>query len=173
MKHQLDQRVVASSARGADRLTAVWRIPLVLMGALLATIAFYEARKAYWDAQVRELCAKDGGVKVYEKVKLPSTEFNEWMQPKNYRPTKGENALGDSYRVATSVRYFNEWNPQVARHHIQLWRRSDNRLLGESISYSRGGGDFPSPSHGSSFICPREYGDIPLISKIFLPLDKE
>ncbi len=34
--------------------------------------AFWEVtgKKMYWDAQVRKLCAKDGGVKVYETVEL-------------------------------------------------------------------------------------------------------
>lgn len=32
--------------------------------------------KAYYDRQVRELCAKDGGVRVYETVTLPAEKCN-------------------------------------------------------------------------------------------------
>lgn len=30
------------------------------------------------DRQVRELCAKDGGVRVYETVRLPLSRFDKW-----------------------------------------------------------------------------------------------
>jgi hypothetical protein len=40
------------------------------------------------------MCAKDGGIRVYEMVKLPPEKFNEWGQVNFYRPTQKEQALG-------------------------------------------------------------------------------
>lgn len=34
--------------------------------------------KAYYDRQVREMCAKDGGVRVHETVRLPVERFDKW-----------------------------------------------------------------------------------------------
>ncbi|MBU0501103.1 MAG: hypothetical protein KJ675_07880 [Gammaproteobacteria bacterium] len=33
-------------------------------------------KKMYWDAKVREFCAIDGGVRVYETVALPAERFD-------------------------------------------------------------------------------------------------
>lgn len=52
----------------------------VLLLLIVALGAFFEGRKAYLDYQVRELCAKDGGVKVYEVIHLPAASFNQWGQ---------------------------------------------------------------------------------------------
>lgn len=159
--------------RGASPLWVLLLIPAVLLVLLAATVLFFEGRKAYWDYRVREMCAKDGGVKVFETVKLPSEKFNEWGQINFYRPTQGERSLGPEYVFLSDVYHYRKSNPQVARYHIQVFRRSDGKLLGESISYGRGGGDLPSPSHGSGFHCPKEYGDIPFFEKLFIQINKE
>ncbi|WP_154716611.1 hypothetical protein [Sterolibacterium denitrificans] len=148
-------------------------IVLLLVLAPLLTLGFYEGRKAYWDAKVREMCAKDGGIKVYETMKLPPEKFNEWGQPNFYRPTQGENALGADYVFVSDIFYYRKGNPQMARYHIKVIRRLDGKLIGESISYGRGGGDLPSPSHGTSFHCPKDYGDIPLLMQVFIRSNKE
>lgn len=33
------------------------------------------------DKELQALCAKDGGMKVYERVVLPASEFSRWGQP--------------------------------------------------------------------------------------------
>lgn len=56
-------------------------IPVLLsLILLLLSVGFYEARKAYWDYQVRELCAKDGGIRFMRRSKLPPEKFNQWGQ---------------------------------------------------------------------------------------------
>ncbi|GIX28412.1 MAG: hypothetical protein KatS3mg123_2293 [Burkholderiales bacterium] len=37
------------------------------------------------DAEVRRLCAIDGGIRVYEQVKLPADGFDRWGMPKMYQ----------------------------------------------------------------------------------------
>ena len=148
---------------GGIAVKVMLSIPLILV----LVFAFYEGRKAYWDYQVKEMCEKDGGFKIYENIELPHDKFNKWGQPNFYRPADDENALGSEYIFLSEIHYYRKGNPQVARYHIQVVRRNDGKVLGESISYGRGGGDIPTPSYGSSFHCPEEYGDIPLLTRIF------
>ena len=60
---------------------------------LAAAFLLTGCEKARFDQQVKELCAKDGGVKVYETVKMPAEKFNQWGQINFFKPTQGENAL--------------------------------------------------------------------------------
>ena len=151
----------------------------VAIGVLLFSLwfggAFWEAggKKFYWDAKVRELCAKDGGVKVHETVVLPPEMFNRWGQPNFYRPTQGENALGLEYIFKWDLKYLQKGNPSLQRSHTQVFRRFDNKLLGEAIDYSRGGGDLPGPWQPSSFTCPDGVGHIILLTNIFVKKNKE
>lgn len=153
--------------QGAGAISVLLTVLATLAFLVLATVGFFEGRKAYWDYRVREMCAKDGGIKIYEVVELPADKFNEWGQPNFYKPTQGKESLGSGYVFLSEISYYRKGNPQVARYHIQVIRHVDGKLLGESISYGRGGGDIPSPSYGSSFHCPKEYGDIPLLTRIF------
>ncbi|MBK9667618.1 MAG: hypothetical protein IPO61_18090 [Gammaproteobacteria bacterium] len=55
-------------------------LPLILAG---LGIAYCEANKAYWDHRVRELCKKDGGVTVFERVLLmrePNDAMKKWSR---------------------------------------------------------------------------------------------
>lgn len=106
------------------------------------------------DAEVRRLCAIDGGLRVYETVKLPPDKFNQWGQVNFYRPDQGENALGPEYLFKRDTLYYKQGTPDFFRLHTKVIRRSDGRLLGESVFYKRGGGDLPGPRHGTSFMCP-------------------
>lgn len=108
--------------------------------------------KARYDRQVQQLCAKDGGVRVYETVRLPAERFDKWgnlgIHDKEYaKPT-------DEYYYESEVHYYRRGNPTLLRSRSQVVRRSDGKVLGEAISYGRGGGDLPGPWHGSSFHCP-------------------
>lgn len=127
--------------------------------------------KAALDDEVRRLCAIDGGIKVYETVKLPADKFNQWGQANFYRPTQGENALGPAYRLRTVVDYLRKNGASIRRYHVQVIRSSDEVLLGESIGYDRGGGDIPGPWQPSSYSCPEKHGEI-VIDRVFLPLDR-
>ena len=148
-------------------------IPVLLLILLILAIGFYEARKAYWDYQVREMCAKDGGIKVYETVKLPPDKFNEWGQVNFWIPTKDSVKPTDDYYREWDIRYYRQGNPEFSRGHFRITRQKDEKLLGESVYYGRGGGDLPGPWHGSSFRCPAD-ADISILKKyIFVLVEKE
>ena len=142
-------------------------IPLALFVLWWAVPTVNQARL---DAQVRELCAKDGGIKVYETVTLPAEKFNQWGQVNFYRPTQGENALGSEFIFKEEHIYYQRGSPEMWRIRYQLFRRSDGKLLGESIGYSRRGGDPIGPWNDSSFGCPDNRGDVPFLSQIFIKI---
>lgn len=121
---------------------------------LLGLLWLAEGEKWLLDRQVRELCARDGGVRVYETVKLPPEKFNQWGQPNFYKPNQGENALGADYVFKRETFYYRQGSPDLFRLRTQVFRRVDGKLLGESVFYKRGGGDIPGPWHGTSFMCP-------------------
>lgn len=125
--------------------------------------------KSELDAEVRRLCAIDGGIKVYETVKLSPEKFNQWGQINFYRPTQGENALGPQYLYISEEHFYQKGNPSMVRYRHQVLRRSDGKLLGETTSYGRGGGDIPGPWEQSSYHCPptSESSEIALFNKIF------
>ena len=128
--------------------------------------------KARLDEQVRQLCAKDGGIKIYETVVLPPDQFDKWGMVTFYKPTQGEKALGQDYLFEHDVYFYKTGNPQMSRDRYRIVRRSDGKLLGEATIYGRGGGDgpVPLPIHDSSFHCPStsEVGDVKLIQRVFV-----
>lgn len=155
---------------GVSILGMLLAIPVLLLLLILLALGFYEARKAYWDYQVRELCAKDGGIMVYETVKLPPEKFNEWGQVNFYRPTQKEQALGVEYQFRENIKALKTGAPELLRYHYEVVRRADFMLLSQTISYQRGGGDFPGPWQPSAFTCPaiNVAGPNALLMKTFL-----
>lgn len=131
--------------------------------------------KAHYDRQVRELCANDGGVRVYETVQLTAEKFNQWGQPNFNIPVTPYTKLKDSdqYYLEWEITNIKFGNPKLEQSHFRLIRRSDNKLLGESVSYTRGGGDLPGPWHGSSFICPEPAKHQSHEPSIFIKGDKQ
>jgi hypothetical protein len=114
---------------------------------ILATssMALSGCEKDRLDEQVRELCAKDGGVKVYETVSLSAESFESDGRLKFFRPSLGEAALGSDYLYKKSTHYFRKGDPVMFKSHYQIIRKQDGKLLGEAVFYSRGGGDLPGP----------------------------
>lgn len=133
----------------AKRALSIRGVMLIASGLLLAG-----CEQGRLDKQVRELCAKDGGIKVYETVKLPAEKFDKWGMVNFYKPTQGENALGPEYIYKEETTYYKRGNPDLFRMHTKVLRRADGEILGESVFYKRGGGDLPGPWEGSSFMCP-------------------
>ena len=97
--------------------------------------AFWEVagKKIYWDAKVRELCAKDGGVKVYETVTMPVEKYNQYATQNWILQNKSQAKLSDEYFIETERYYYRHDAPQVARTQHQLVRRTDGKVLGELI----------------------------------------
>lgn len=114
------------------------------------------------DRQMEELCKRDGGIKVYETVTLSPAEY-EVVFNHVVKATTQEDYYGPAYRYVReqAVLIGRGNDPEkgrglLFRWHAAIFRRSDNRLLGEYISYGRSGGDgFTFGFHPSSKSCPR------------------
>lgn len=106
------------------------------------------------DRQVRELCAKDGGVKVYETVKLTAEEYDELKQKNFILSDKFHRKPMDEYYLKSEHKLLKKGDPKLLRSHAWVVRRSDSKIIGESVHYARSGGELPGPWHGSSFHCP-------------------
>ena len=116
--------------------------------------AFWEVagKKMYWDAKVRELCAVDGGVKVYETVELTTDLLDKFDRISI--PEKSKAKPTDKYYFIRKNQYLRKNDPKILRMHTLVIRRNDEKLLGEIVRYGRGGGDLPGPWHPSNFTCP-------------------
>lgn len=140
------------------------KIVLLLFAALIVYTAFF-TEKARLDREVNRLCEIDGGIRVYEKVKLTG---NLLLNDGNIAiPYKKDISPGDKYFLDYSLNYIREGNPELYRLHIKAYRLSDHKLLGEVISYSRRGGDLPGPWHESFFRCPAKT-EIDMNKQIFV-----
>lgn len=141
---------------------------LLILGTLVGFwlgVPTYQKTKA--DAMVRELCAKDGGMKVYEIVKLPAERFDKngnvmfgtrWGPPLKQLAKEGD----DFYHTSETTWIIPETgigSLAMWRSHQKLFRFNDQKLLGEAITYSRRGGDPIGPWHPSSFGCPPNTGN--------------
>ena len=134
------------------------KVPHIILGILLFSVwfggAFWEivGKKMYYDAKVRELCAQDGGFKVYETVKLTAELLDKFGRINI--PDKSKAKPTDEYYYQTVRNYLHKGSLVMSRTQHKIIRRIDGKVLGELTRYGRGGGDLPGPWHGSSFMCP-------------------
>lgn len=118
------------------------------------------------DDEVRRLCAEDGGIKVYETVLV-----DKGMQIQIL--TKRYAKAGDPFYYEWDYQVLKKGRPEIGetdltRSRFKLYRSKDQRLLGESVSYTRRGGNFLGLAHPSHFSCPDESGPRALEKNIFI-----
>lgn len=118
------------------------------------------------DMRVNRLCAKDGGIRVYENVGLPAERFDKYGQLRI--PVRERAKPDDEYYYVWLYESSRQGRVTVRRDHFLVYRRVDQKLLGESVSYARQGGDLPGPWHGSTFRCPGDTGLTNLKGQIFV-----
>lgn len=115
------------------------------------TVALGGCERWALDRQMEELCQKDGGIKVYETVTLPASDFSNIGQPlARYQQTARteEELFGPDYKYVVKRDFIlgpyaraDRGEGQLTRWHQAIYRRSDGRLLGEAVRYNRSGGD--------------------------------
>ena len=96
---------------------------------------------------MEELCKKDGGINVYEKVTLPASEL-EVINKYVTIAKSTEDYYGLNYRYVSKREILvgphanaKRGEGQLTRVYNAIYRRSNDRLLGESVWYNRSGGD--------------------------------
>lgn len=141
----------------------------------LAMVLLVGCEKYALDRQMEELCKKDGGIRVYETVKLPASMFDQNGSPApGTKSREIEDRLGPSYQLVREEAYLKQGNPvkgegQLRRTHWKITRKSDGKLLGEAVRYGRSGGDFIALGHFSSNSCPLHLGgDEPVVRAVFI-----
>jgi hypothetical protein len=133
-----------------------------IMSSLLA-LSLTGCERYALDRQMEALCKKDGGIKVYETVTLSPDEYERILFGSVILAKSQEDYYGTEYRFLSQSEHLvgkdgdaERGRGELIRHYSAVYRKSDNRLLGESIRYARGGGDFFTfgfqPSGNS---CPR------------------
>jgi hypothetical protein len=137
-----------------------------LFGAVVALLSLVGCERHRLDQKLEELCKKDSGVKVYETVTLSQTDF---MELKKYAASKErENVFGPNYRyerrkenwIGTDADTSNG-KGRLMRWYAAIYRRSDNKLLGESIDYgTTGSGGFADRIRPSGATCSPRVPDI-------------
>lgn len=142
--------------RGLGLLRALFMIPATLITVLIVAVVFYEGRKAYWDYQVREMCGKDGGVKIFEHIVVSAEQAAKLPKVGNFLGVASEKLVKPWEPAFTRTRrvVIRDESPTVIRYEVEIVRRLDQRVIGKVISYGRGGGDFPSHAEPSNFHCP-------------------
>jgi hypothetical protein len=131
-------------------------IPLSVVVLLIATVAFFLGRQAYWDAKVREMCAKDGGVRIFDTLKVTNQDVGLLAKVNGRfdvltKDAAPSNAPAYGELKSTSVR---DGNPSVDRIEATITRRTDGAVVARWVSYVRFGGDIPTYAHRSTFRCP-------------------
>lgn len=152
----------ARRMRSLGLLALMLLLPFVMAGCATPS-------KAALDAEVKRLCAIDGGIEVYETVRLPAEKFDKYGKPNFLIKNRDQAKPEDEYFYQWHIQYYQQQGPVLTRSEYKIIRGSDGKILGRSVRYARGGGDLPGPWHDSSFICPPISKDQPeLEASIFL-----
>lgn len=146
---------------------------VMLLTATLAGCAGYvPGRQSYWDTQVREMCAKDGGVHIIEPVRITKNEMNFLgggegklmiLAKELAHPKSPVYAVREHGEILAS-----EGNAAIGRTEWSIIRRSDGKIVANLVRYSRTGGDFPDFIHQSTFFCPSSEKITSDTQKLFL-----
>ena len=159
----LKERPLGSRSRGFSVLGWLLMIPMAIVALLILVFGFYEGRKAYWDSEVKAMCEKEGGIQVYERVVIPARyldrDGNIKIPTANTDPTRKpfswEAKPDDLFYYTRDHKTIVSGRLVVGRDEVTIVRRVDKKILGKAVTFGRGGGDFPTYAHPSSFRCPR------------------
>ena len=161
---------------------------LILLLVLMTTFSgccTWCGRKEYNEAKAKmaELCAKDGGLHVYERVVLPKGQkFKDDGYPPMFNNAYGiafRDLLGPEYELIEDSKILMTKRERKIKLYQSYWyviRKQDGKKLGEDIWYSTTDGyAIEGTGNGSSIRCPEEgFRDQVLFRSIFLESgDKE
>lgn len=156
IKRGLSPFVPKSYLRRIATLTPNILAPTVVIFLFLTGCSALAADKADWDKKITQMCEKDGGVKILEKVHITKKDIEFLGHATGYinvpmKETSSKNA--PVYWESTDT-YLLKGDPEVWRTNGTVIRRVDQKIVATWIAYFRRGGDAPSFAHPSSFSCP-------------------
>lgn len=138
--------------------------------ALVSCAGYVPGRQAYWDAQVKEMCEKDGGVRIFELLHISEAdiEFLGRVDGRIAVPAKRVAHPKSPVFAENKITYIRQSNPAVWRSEWVVRRRVDLVIVARWTSYVRVGGDVPSDAHPSSFSCPNPETITSNLQKLFV-----
>lgn len=148
----------------------IFVVALVIPTLVAGCMGYVPGRQTYWDAKVKEMCEKDGGVTIVEPVAVSRNELDRMSKVGGYAsiPPRASAKAHDVLFWDESVTVYRDANPHVWRSEQIVRRRTDEKVVARVIRYSRVGGDIPSPAHSSSFGCPDEREILAKRERIFV-----
>jgi hypothetical protein len=149
-------RGLRAGMSGAGLVKTMLLLLAALAVLLLLAIGFFEGRKAYWDFQVKGMCEKDGGTRIYEYAHITRQAAQEnglLIGSELVIPPRPKQPSSSDYYIDYESDYLKTGAPSVFRARTTVVRARDMKVLAEMISYSRVGGDFPTFAHPSSMGC--------------------
>lgn len=133
------------------------RIDAVVLAfsALVAVGGCGPVEKFRLDREVDRLCAIDGGVHVYETVRLAKEDFGADGEvfPQFRSMPLESGRYGSKYFATLDRQTLVAGDPSLVKSTIRIIRRSDGKILAQQINYVRGGGDLPGPWASSTHQC--------------------
>ena len=129
---------------------------IALSCALAACAGWVPGRQSYWDAKVKEMCKKDGGVHVFDQIVITPAQAKSMPRVGGYFGVAPEALARPQDPAFAKIRItkIHSGEPSVIREEQDIVRRSDQRVVARVVRYGRGGGDFPSPAYPSTYSCP-------------------
>lgn len=142
----------------------------VLITLLALSTSGCERAKTRLDREVDRLCAIDGGVHIYETVKLSKENFGPdgAVFPQYRGRTPSDGRYGSEYEGDLTVESIHPGNPGLSRIRAQIRRKSDNKPLGEIIDYKRSGGDMYGPWEPSHHSCELGSSTVDFEQRVFV-----
>lgn len=135
---------------------------------MLMFMAGCERAKIKLDREVDRLCAKDGGIHVFERVYLPAENFDgNGVLLVDFKKRISRPSSQD-FEAILEVEVLEDGNPALQRNRVFVRRIGDRKILGERITYRRTGGDIPGPWEVSRHDCPSGRDAVDPLDAIFI-----
>ncbi len=128
-----------------------------------------------YNAEVDRLCAVDGGARIFERISWPKGKFDEHGHPLTIKGKElSPSRYGPSYRVdENSVRIKGtKEGASINRYSHEIYRVSDQKLMGAFYLYDRFGGDVTGGFAPSYYNCPSPTSFSTFIKNLFQESDK-
>jgi len=135
---------IFSIIAGAEGFYAARAVIAMVVALFLAGCGSIQA--TYWDARIDELCRKDGGVTVYERVTMTAEEQKRLGGVGRSIPLPTRQvAPPNAPYIAEETTTWLSRNPDVFRSESLIVRTSDKKVLSRQINYSRVRLEFGEP----------------------------
>jgi hypothetical protein len=152
------------------RIVNLKNIAMIVAAAIALVILSFWFPKWRLDREVDRLCAIDGGIRIYEKVTLSAENFGPYgdvFPQYRHLGSKGGH-LGPDYYSRSERKILEVGNPKLVRSSVRIFRKKDQKLLGEDIAYTREGGDMYGPWQPSVYRCKQSADSKITLNQIFV-----